>query len=383
MSTSIPAEWIHGDAMSGSQPVLFNDFCDLTTSDYVKAVCRVLNSGWFILGDEVRQFETEWASECGVKVAVGVANGLDAIEVGLRAAGIGPGDEVITSPMTAVATVLGIVRAGATPVFADIDPRTALLNLASVERCLTPATRAILLVHLYGQMRDMRLWSDFCQNHGIELLEDCAQSHAAYFDGKAAGTWGLFGAYSFYPTKNLGAAGDAGALVTDDEALAERAYMLRNYGQSTRYEHPLLGLNSRLDEVQAAILRARLSVLLANTQRRREIARKYRENIVNPAVRLLAPPQDASNHVYHLFVVLTSHREALQAHLAELGIQTLIHYPIPAHKQPPLSGSARDPVGLNATEAHASQCLSLPCGPHLSDGDVERVIAAVNAFSSY
>ena len=366
--------------MRRSRPILFNDFRESTVSDDVNAVARVLNSGWLILGNEVRGFESDWASQCGVRSAVGVANGLDAIEIGLRAARIGVGDEVITTPMTAVATVLGIVRSGATPVLADIDPETGLLDPASVERCMTSATRAILLVHLYGQMRDMHLWSEFCHRHGIELLEDCAQSHAASFDGQAAGAWGRFGAYSFYPTKNLGAAGDAGALVTNDEELAEQAEMLRNYGQLSRYEHPLLGLNSRLDEMQAAILRARLPRLLTTTRRRQEIAHQYRAGISNPVVNLLAPPQDASNHVYHLFVVTTPHREALQAHLEATGIQTLIHYPVPAHRQPPLAHVARDPGGLGAAESHAAQCLSLPCSPHLTDEEVRRVVDAVNSF---
>jgi dTDP-4-amino-4,6-dideoxygalactose transaminase len=230
-------------------------------------------------------------------------------------------------------------------------------------------------------MRNMELWADLCARHGLALLEDCAQSHDAQYAGRAAGSWGLFGAYSFYPTKNLGAAGDAGALVMSDAALAEQARMLRNYGQSSRYEHPLLGLNSRLDEVQAAILRARLARLAANTARRREIAGLYRDNVTNPYVRLMAAPLDPLNHVHHLFVVTTAHRAALQSHLTAAGIQTLIHYPVPAHRQESLASVRTDPEGMANSESHADQCLSLPCAPHLTDHDALRVVEAVNAFT--
>jgi dTDP-4-amino-4,6-dideoxygalactose transaminase len=366
--------------VTAPQAVVFNDFTATPHTEELEAAARVLDSGWLILGDEVRAFEAEWAARCGVPHAVGVGNGLDAIEIGLRAAGIGRGAEVITTPMTAVATVLGILRAGATPVLAEIDPRTALLDPASVERCITPATRAVLLVHLYGQLHNPQLWTDLCSVHGIELLEDCAQSHDASESGTRAGAWGTFGAFSFYPTKNLGAAGDAGAVVTRDPGLADRAAMLRNYGQSTRYEHPLEGLNSRLDEMQAAILRVRLPRLERATERRREIAALYREGITNPAVRMLAEPDSPDNHVYHLFVVTCPHREALQGHLASAGIQTLIHYPIPAHRQVFLEGIRMDRRGLGDAEAHARECLSLPCAPHLTIADVERVVAAVNDF---
>src|SRR5688572_23293299 len=227
----------------------------------VDAVVRTLESGWYILGKEVQQFERQWAQRCGVRHAVAVGNGLDAIEIALRALRIGPGDEVITTPMTAFASVLAIIRAGATPVLADIDPGTALLDRASVERCLTKKTKAIVLVHLYGQLRDMDRWKEFCQRHNVELIEDCAQSHAASSDGRVAGSFGRINAYSFYPTKNLGAMGDGGAVVTDDDELAMHAARLRNYGQKERYEHPELGMNSRLDEVQAAILSERLAWL--------------------------------------------------------------------------------------------------------------------------
>lgn len=341
---------------------------------------RVAASNHFILGPEVVEFENEWAETAGTTHAIGVANGLDAIEISLRALGIGPGDEVITTPMTAFASVLGIVRAGAIPVLADINADTALLSRESVERCIGPRTRAVLLVHLYGQVRDMPAWAGLADDNGIELIEDCAQSHLATEHGRRAGTFGRISPYSFYPTKNLGAMGDAGALVTSDVELAETSRMLRNYGQSVRYEHPLLGLNSRLDELQAAILRARLPWLERFTHRRREVADRYRAGIDNAAVSLLAPPVEPSAHVHHLFVVTTKHREALAAHLDECGVQTLIHYPVPAHHQPPCVDVARDPLGLLAAEAHAQSCLSIPCHAQLSDDEVSAVIDAVNSF---
>lgn len=366
--------------MSAKPGVAFHDFRISSSRDELSAVERVLNSGWLILGEEVRLFEEAWAAMCGLEYAVGVGNGLDAIEIGLRAAGIGPGDEVITTPMTAVATVLGILRAGATPVLADVDPEHALLDPASVDRCVNRATRAVLLVHLYGQMRDMAVWTDLCDRHRLTLVEDCAQAHDASCQGRMAGSVGQFGAYSFYPTKNLGAVGDAGALVTSDPELAQTALKLRNYGQSNRYEHPLRGLNSRLDEIQAAVLRARLPGLRDSTSRRRQIARAYEENVSSPWVQLPGLPQHSENHVYHLFVVRSPHRDALQAHLAASGIQSLIHYPIPVHQQRSLAGIRMDPQGLPIAERHARECLSLPCAPHLNDVEVSRVIDAINAF---
>jgi dTDP-4-amino-4,6-dideoxygalactose transaminase len=363
--------------------ILMNDFraepAELREA-MLGAARRVLESGWYVLGDEVRAFEKQWAATCGLPYGVGVGNGMDAIEIALRALGIGLGDEVITTPMTAFATVLAVIRAGATPVLADIDPETALLSVESAERCVSSRTRALLLVHLYGQMRQMARWQTFCASRGIALIEDCAQAHLATWRGNVAGSHGRAGAYSFYPTKNLGAAGDAGMLVTHDEALAARAARLRNYGQSDRYHHPELGLNSRLDEIHAAMLAARMTWLREFTQRRREVADAYRQDIANPLIRQLATPEEADAHVYHLYVITCDARDALQAHLQAAQIQCHIHYPVPVHRQEPCRDIARDPRGLAASERHAATCLSLPCHPQLSDGQVEAVIAAVNAF---
>ena len=344
------------------------------------AVNRVLESGWYVLGNEVVAFEKQWALACGADYAVGVGNGMDAIEIALRALDIGAGDEVITAPMTAFASVLAIIRAGATPVLADIEPNTALLSIESVTRCITPKTKAVLLVHLYGQVRQMDVWVNFCAEHGIKLIEDCAQAHLATWQGKVAGSFGVAGAYSFYPTKNLGAPGDAGMLVTSNQTISERAAKLRNYGQSVRYQHPELGMNSRLDEIHAAILGERLKWLPEFTERRRQIADSYRAGISNSSVQLLDKPEENFAHVYHLFVITCDQRDALQSHLNSCGVQALIHYPVCIHEQQPCLNIARDPNGLNASEHHAVNCLSLPCHPQMSDQDIARVITAINTF---
>jgi dTDP-4-amino-4,6-dideoxygalactose transaminase len=346
------------------------------------AARRVLESGWYVLGNEVAAFEEQWAQACGVAHSVGVGNGMDAIEIALRSLDIGPGDEVITTPMTAFATVLAILRAGATPVLADIDPDSALLSRESVQRCLSLKTKAVVLVHLYGQVRAMSAWSDFCQTAGIHLIEDCAQAHSATWQGKVAGSFGTAGAYSFYPTKNLGAPGDAGMLVTHTASLAERAVRLRNYGQSVRYHHPELGMNSRLDELHAAMLAERLKWLPQFTEQRRQIAAAYRAGMENPLVHQLAEPQEPTAHVYHLFVVTCPQREALLAHLQAQGIQALIHYPVPVHEQAPCKSLKCDPLGLKASENHAAQCLSLPCHPQMTEAEIAKVIAAVNSFKA-
>jgi len=344
------------------------------------AVEKVLRSGWYILGNEVRAFESEWAQKIGTRHAVGVGNGMDAIEIGLRALGISAGDEVITTPMTAFASVLAILRAGAQPVLADIDPATAQMSIESARRCLSPKTRAVLLVHLYGHAHRLDQWKAFCDAAGLHLLEDCAQAHLAGCNGIRAGAWGSIGAFSFYPTKNLGAIGDGGALVTNDEAVATKARQLRNYGQSERYHHPVLGLNSRLDELHAAILRERLAVLDEYTARRRAIARAYRVGIANPAIRLLVLPGHEENHVHHLFVLCCEQRDRLAEHLRARGIESLIHYPIPVHRQPPCTDLPRDPAGLAAAERHGQVCLSIPCNPQLTDPEVASVVRALNEF---
>lgn len=344
------------------------------------AVQRVLESGWYVLGNEVQDFECQWAQACGVAHGVGVGNGMDAIEIALRALDIGLGDEVVTTTMTAFATVLAILRAGATPVLADIDADTGILSMDSVQRCISVKTKAVVLVHLYGQVRGMSGWVEMCRRNKIELIEDCAQAHLAKWQGGVAGSFGVAGAYSFYPTKNLGAPGDAGMLVTNEPKIAARASTLRNYGQSVRYHHPELGMNSRLDEVHAAMLSERFKWLDAFTQRRLNIAAAYRAGIQNSAVTQLATPEQEGAHVYHLFVVKCPKRDELQKHLNVNGVQALIHYPLPIHMQQPCKDMKRDPLGLTQSDQHAAECLSLPCHPQMSDDDVDVVIKAVNSF---
>ncbi len=365
--------------------ILMNDFRaepQALREAMLDAARKVIESGWYVLGKEVEAFEEKWAAACGVSHAVGVGNGMDAIEIALRTLGISHGDEVITTPMTAFATVLAIFRSGATPVLADIDPDTALLSPDSAERCISSRTRAVVLVHLYGQIRGMDAWTAFCGRHRISLVEDCAQAHLAQWKNRTAGSFGEIGAYSFYPTKNLGALGDAGMIVTNNTTLAEEARCLRNYGQSIRYHHPQLGLNSRLDELQAAILSERLRWLSDFTDRRLQIAEMYRAGIKNHRIRQLVAPEYPSSHVFHLYVIACEQRDALQRHLQHNQVQSLIHYPIPVHMQEPCRDVARDPRGLNNSDAHAASCLSLPCHPQMTDGDVCRVIDSVNSFDA-
>jgi dTDP-4-amino-4,6-dideoxygalactose transaminase len=344
------------------------------------AVEKVLRSGWYVLGPEVKNFEKLWAEKCQVNHVIGVANGMEALEIGLLSLNLQSQDEVITTPMTAFASVLAILRAGAVPVLADIDPQTGLLDPDSVERCISSKTKAILLVHLYGQIRQMDRWQALCQHYNILLLEDCAQCHLATWQGQAGGTFGLWGAYSFYPTKNLGAIGDAGALVTNEEAIAQSAIILRNYGQSERYYHSELGLNSRLDELQAALLSVRLKWLDDFTRRRQKVAKRYLQEITNPKVTLLTKPESKENHVYHLFVITIQDRDSLFNYLKNNQINTLIHYPIPIHHQKPCLESKTDPQGLNNAETHADKCLSLPCHPQMSEKDIHKVIEAINEY---
>lgn len=344
------------------------------------AAKRVIESGWYVLGNEVAAFEQKWAEACRVKYGVGVGNGMDAIEIALRALNIGPGDEVITTPMTAFPTVLAILRAGATPVLADIDLNTALLSIESTKQCISPKTKAVILVHLYGQVRQMDAWQDLCEQHDVVLIEDCAQSHLAEWQGKVAGSFGHAGAYSFYPTKNLGAAGDAGMLITQNRELYERAGRLRNYGQSVRYHHPELGMNSRLDEIHAAMLSERLKWLPEFTLRRQQIAELYHENINSDLISQLSLPEEPSAHVYHLFVITCKYRDELQIHLKNNDIQSLIHYPIPIHKQESCFNIMRSSQGLDNSENYAVTCLSLPCHPQMTDIDTQKVIETVNSF---
>ncbi len=346
-------------------------------ADIKSAIDRVIASGWFVLGPEVEAFESEFAAASGVAHAVGVGTGTDAIMLILRALDIGPGDEVITPPLSAAYSALAVMMTGARPVFADLDPDRLTIDPRAVEAAITPRTRAILPVHLYGQPAEMKPLEALAARHRLALVEDAAQSHLATADGRSIGTIGIAAATSFYPTKNLGALGDGGAVLTRDAQLAARLKRLRNGGQTSRYHHEEPGVNTRLDELQAAILRARLRYLPAWTARRRAIAARYRAAPANPRVHV--PRQFDPGHVYHLFPVLTEARDRFQAHMTSRGVETLIHYPIPIPRQPALSSTS--PAMCPIADRVCSQVVSLPMYPALSDTAVAAVIDAVSTFT--
>jgi dTDP-4-amino-4,6-dideoxygalactose transaminase len=341
-----------------------------------RAIDRVVASGWFVLGPEVEAFEREFAAASGAAHAVGVGNGTDAIALALRALGIGPGDEVITSALSAAYTALAIMMIGARPVFVDVDPVRLTIDPNRIADAIGPKTRAIVPVHLYGQAADLRAIAAVAARHHLAIVEDCCQAHLATCDGTPVGTIGAAGAFSFYPTKNLGALGDGGAVVTDDGAIAASIKRLRNGGQTDRYHHQDAGINSRLDEMQAAILRARLPHLRAWTDRRRQLAARYRRRLASPCVEV--PAAVDQGHVYHLFVVRSAARRLLQAHLGAAGVETLIHYPVPIPRQPAVASS--HPAACPAADRACDEVLSLPLHPALRDDEVDRVADAVNRF---
>ncbi|MBC7227095.1 MAG: DegT/DnrJ/EryC1/StrS family aminotransferase [Thermoflexales bacterium] len=343
------------------------------------AIARVLARGRFILGEEVAAFEEEFAAACGVAHAVGVASGTDALYLALRACGIGPGDKVITVSHTAVATVAAVELAGARPVLVDVDPRRYTMDPAKVEERITPRTRAVLPVHLYGCPADLAPLLEIARRHGLFLIEDCAQAHGARYRGRPVGSWGDVAAFSFYPTKNLGAFGDGGAVVTNDPALAERVRLLREYGWAQRYVSHIRGTNSRLDELQAAVLRVKLRHLESWNERRRQIAALYAEYLTELAGQGLVLPGEPEDswHVYHLYVVRHPRRDALQAFLRERGIGTLVHYPVPVHLQPAYADLGYPAGSLPVSETLAREVLSLPMYPELTDEEVRQVAEAV------
>jgi len=337
---------------------------------------RVLASGRYVLGPEVEAFEHEFAAYCGAAHAVGVANGLDALHLVLRAWGIGAGDEVIVPSHTFIATWLAVSQAGAVPVPVEPDEATCNIDPARVEAAIGPRTRAIVAVHLYGQPADMAPLRAIADRHGLKLLEDAAQAHGARYHGRRAGSLGDAAAFSFYPGKNLGALGDAGAVVTDDGLLAERVRRLRNYGSGEKYVHDLQGFNSRLDELQAALLRVRLGCLDAENAARRAAAKAYREALAGLPVRLV-DEAEGTEAVHHLMVVRTAERGRLQRALTARGIGHLVHYPIACHRQGAYADRAWP--SLPIAERLADEVLSLPMAPYLTADDIAGVAAAVRA----
>ena len=355
----------------------FNDLKPLERElrrDLESAALRVLRSGWYILGPEVEAFEQSFASYHGVPHAVGVANGTDAIELALRALEIGPGDEVITVAHTAVATVCAIERAGAVPVLVDVDEATYTMDPAAAEAAITSRTRALLPVHLYGHPADLEALSRVADRHGLALVEDCAQSHGARLGGRLTGTIGHLGAFSFYPTKNLGAYGDGGAVITGDAALADRLRRLRNYGQVDRYHHAERGQNSRLDELQAALLSVKLAHLDGHNEVRRALAASYSSRLAGVVTPICGP---GAEPVYHLYVVRHGERDRLMDELKTRGIGTLIHYPVPVHLQPGYRDLGPAPGALPVTERIAGEILSLPLYVGLGAEAQDEVAKAV------
>ena len=337
---------------------------------------RVLHSGWYILGDEVKSFEQEYAAYCGARFAVGVANGLDALSLVLRALDIGPGDEVIVPSNTYIATWLAVSHVGATPVPVEPDPRTFNLDPARIAAAITSRTRALLPVHLYGQPADMKAILEIARRHRLHVLEDGAQAHGARLRGERLGAHGDAVAWSFYPGKNLGALGDGGAVTTNDEALAERLRELRNYGSKVKYHNTVIGYNSRLDELQAAFLRAKLPHLDAANRRRTDIAQRYLNGLAGLDL-VLPVVADFTEPAWHLFVVRHRSRDALAQRLRELGVATMIHYPVAPHRQPAYAELGMAQGSLPISEAMHAEVLSLPIGPTQSDAATDRVIDAV------
>jgi dTDP-4-amino-4,6-dideoxygalactose transaminase len=363
-------------------------FCSNPKAQYLShkteidtAVKSVIDSGWYILGEEVKTFELEFASYIGVKYGIGVGSGTEALHIALCACGIGIGDEVITVSHTAVATVSAIELCGAIPVFADIEPDSFTLDVSKIENLITSKTKAIIPVHIYGQPTDMAAILKISTQYGLKVIEDCAQAHGAIYQGKKVGSFGDIACFSFYPTKNLGALGDGGMIVTNNVQLADQCKLIREYGWAERYISHLSGWNSRLDEIQAAVLRVKLKTLDADNQKRNDIARSYDENLKKLNI-ILPTKKNNISHVYHLYVIRLAARDGLMKFLKEKNIHPLIHYPVPIHLQKAYVGKIKGSDRLPETERAAKEILSLPIYPELSNEDVETVIMAVKSFNT-
>ena len=357
-------------------------------AELIDACTRVIDSGWYIGGNELSQFEQAFAQYCGTKHAIGVANGLDALILVFRAwkelGKLKEGDEVIVPANTYIASILAITENRLVPVLVEPDEQTYNLSPSLIEKAITPKTRAILPVHLYGQLADMPALMEVAKRHKLLVLEDSAQAHGASINDKKAGNWGDASGFSFYPGKNLGALGDAGAITTNDDELAKTLRALGNYGSHEKYKNLYQGVNSRLDEIQAAMLSVKLKHLDTEMAQRRTVADAYTRGINNPLIAL--PTQafqdsvnDTESHVWHLYVIRCEHRAELQKHMLDSGVQTLIHYPIPPHKQQAYQSLSS--LALPTSELIHKQVLSLPIGPTMTAEQVECVIAACNSFS--
>lgn len=341
------------------------------------AVNRVLNSGWFILGKEVERFEKEFSKYCGVKYCVGVANGLEALQISLMVLGVKKGDEVITTPLSAAATSLAIIHVGAKPIFVDIDPDSYNINASKIEKAITKKTKVILPVHLYGQMAEMDKIMRIAKKYRLVVVEDCAQAHGASLNGKKAGAWGDCGAFSFYPSKNLGAYGDAGCIVANNKNISKKLKALRDYGQIGRYNHIYCGLNSRLDEIQAAILRVKLHYLNRYNARREKLAKLYSKFLTGIPIELPVSKKSAF-HVWHLYAVRTKKRDQLQNYLAKHNIAAQIHYPKILHDQISIKpfSKGKCPKARQAVK----EILSLPLYPELSESEIKYICNKIKRF---
>jgi dTDP-4-amino-4,6-dideoxygalactose transaminase len=358
--------------------ILFNDFKKQYSSiqtELDEAIKRVLESGWYVLGTEVESFEKEFAGYLGANYCIGVASGTEAIALALIAMDIGEGHEVIVPCLTAFPTITGIIQSGATPVLVDVSEYDGLIDINKIEQKITGKTRAIIPVHLYGQSCEMEQLHHVASTHNLLVIEDCAQSAGTKYKHEFTGTYGISGAFSFYPTKNLGAVGDGGAIVTNEKDVYEKCLQLRNYGQSKRYYHDSKGINSRLDELQAAILKVKLKYLEKWNERRRMIALEYRKKLTT--VECIRENTYGTPN-YHLFVVKCRERDRLIEYLKEKEIQTLIHYPVPINKQNAFYWQKAE--NFPATEHLADHVLSLPIYPELTNEEVEYIISAVNGF---
>jgi len=343
--------------------------------ELTQAVQRVLKSGWFILGEEVKKFEEEFSKYIGVKYGVGVNSGSDALFLALKALGIGKGDEVITVSHTFISTVDAIVRNGAEPVFVDIEPDTYCIDATKIEEAITNKTKAILPVHLYGHPADMDQIMEIAKKYNLFVIEDACQAHGAEYKGKKVGSIGDLSCFSFYPVKNLGACGDGGMIVTNNEEIAEKLKMLRNYGQSEKYYHDFIGINSRLDEIQAAILRVKLKHLAEWNERRRKVAKLYNELLGDSEI-VTPIEKEYAKHVYHLYVTRCKDRDKLQQYLSEREVQTMIHYPIPVHKQKAHLELELDNQ-LPITEKICNEILSLPMHPFMHIDEVSSIAEVI------
>ncbi|MCR5120433.1 MAG: DegT/DnrJ/EryC1/StrS family aminotransferase [Lachnospiraceae bacterium] len=345
---------------------------------FENAALRVLRSGWYIMGRELETFEKDFAAYCGAAHCVGTGNGLDALYLACRALGIKEGDEVIVQGNTFIASVMGISMTGATPVFVEPDEYYQI-NADLIEEKINEKTKAVMVVHLYGQTAEMDKITEICARHGLKLIEDCAQSHGAKYKGQVSGTFGDAGCFSFYPSKNLGAFGDGGAVITDDEETDKTLRMLRNYGSAKRYYNEVVGVNSRLDEMQAALLDVRLKHLDALTLERKRIAERYLKEIKNPKI-MLPKLREGSEHVYHQFVIRCKNRDRLAEYLEEKGIGTIVHYPVPPHLSKAYAYLGLKKGSLPVTEEYADTVLSIPMYNGITEEEQETVIGALNAY---